>query len=505
MKDSRTKNAIFNIVFAFILQLISALSGLILPRLIIPKYGSDVNGLIVSITQFLSYVSLLEGGVEGVIRSSLYKPMAEKDMNKVSSILKGAVNFFRKVAVIFIIYLVFLCLLYPVIVAKNFDPVFTILMILILSLGTFLQYYFSLPYISLFSADQKVRIVYVTDGIIILLNLIISFILISLNCDILIVKLVSSLLFIIKPLLFIIYAKYKYKLRLKDKNIHPEEIKQKWNGLAHHLAYFIHINTDVFIISLFLTTSDVSVYAVYYAIVSAVERVISSISVGSAAGIGNLINTASKEHINDVVDRFEFVQGALTTILYTIVCLVIIPFIKLYTVEMTDINYIKPMFAYAIILAEAMYCIRLIYSTITFNANKFKETQAHAIVECATNLVISFALIWKFGLFGIAIGTALGMLIRIILDVLYLSKNVIERKIKKIVKFMSINVVICVISILICKPIVSYIFDNSWWSWIISSSLCGILVCVISLILYFIFYREVLIKSIKLIKIFKHK
>ena len=504
MSTSRTKNAIFNIGVAFILQIISALSGLILPRVIIPKYGSDINGLIVSITQFLSYVSLLEGGVEGVIRASLYEPIARCDFNKVTGILRGAIKFFRKVAIIFIIYLVFLCLLYPVMVARNFDPVFTITMIIILSLGTFLQYYFSLPYISLLSADQKVRIVYITDGIIILLNLILSFLLVYFDFDILIIKLCSSLLFIIKPVFFTLYVKKKYNLQLKDNNIKPEEIKQKWNGLAHHLAYFIHINTDVFVISLILTTKEVSVYAVYYAIVSSIERVISSISVGSAAGIGNLINTSDKNKINSVIDKFEFIQGSLVTILYTITSLVMIPFIKIYTVDMTDANYILPTFAYVIILAEALYCIRLIYSTITFNANKYKETQKNAIIECSTNVIFSLVLVWKFGLIGVAIGTAFGMFIRTIMDVIYLSKNVIERNISKYIKFMFINIGICIISLIICKPIVNIIFDNgTWGSWILTSVICGITVCCISFIIYIIFYKKIIKQLLQSIKILK--
>ena len=40
-------------------------------------YGSDVNGLVSSITQFLGYIALVEGGVGGVIRAALYKPLAK--------------------------------------------------------------------------------------------------------------------------------------------------------------------------------------------------------------------------------------------------------------------------------------------------------------------------------------------------------------------------------------------------------------------------------------------
>lgn len=507
MNNSRSKNSILNIGCAFILQMITALSGLILPRLIIPHYGSEVNGLIVSITQFLSYIALLEGGAEGVMRASLYKPLADKDNTRVSMIFKSATIFFRKIALFFIVYLIAICIFYPMLVAQNFDSKFTLSMIIILSVGTFLQYYFSLPYISLLSADQKVRIVYLIDSIIILLNLILSCVLISNGASIQLVKIVSSLLFVLKPLFFIFYTKTKYKLNTKIK---PEKslINQRWNGMVHHLAYFIHINTDVVIITLFLGTKAVSVYSIYYAIVSGIERIISSISVGSAASIGNLLNMEKKDVVNSVIDKFEFIQTSITTILYTTTAVMIIPFIKLYTTNMIDTNYIKPYFAYALVIAEALYCIRLIYSTITLNANKYKETQNGAIAECITNVILSICLVWKFEILGVAIGTAVGMLVRTIFDVNYLSKNLIYRPKRFFIKNICTSMIISLSSICVSTIFVNLLFNDTWISWIITAIVCLLIIIIISIGIYLLFYRDIVSKIFvqfkKLIKLKKN-
>lgn len=56
MANSRTRKALLNIIFAILLQAVTFLRGLILPRIIIPAYGSDVNGLASSITHFLTYI-----------------------------------------------------------------------------------------------------------------------------------------------------------------------------------------------------------------------------------------------------------------------------------------------------------------------------------------------------------------------------------------------------------------------------------------------------------------
>ena len=56
----RSKKAIKNIIVSLFQQIVTIICGLILPRAIIGTYGSNVNGLISSITQFLGYITLLE-------------------------------------------------------------------------------------------------------------------------------------------------------------------------------------------------------------------------------------------------------------------------------------------------------------------------------------------------------------------------------------------------------------------------------------------------------------
>lgn len=57
---NRSKKAILNIITSLLLQSVILICGFIVPKLIITNFGSDVNGLISSITQFLAYISLLE-------------------------------------------------------------------------------------------------------------------------------------------------------------------------------------------------------------------------------------------------------------------------------------------------------------------------------------------------------------------------------------------------------------------------------------------------------------
>ena len=171
MSAGRTKNATLNILFAIILQLVTFVRGLILPRIIIPAYGSDINGLVSSITQFLTYISLLEAGVGTIFRSSLYKPLADGDTDKVSGVINEQKRFYRKIGLVFVFYVIALCFIYPLIAKTKISTEYIVSFILILSISTFAEYFISLPYVSLLSADQKVRISYIVSIVYTIVNI----------------------------------------------------------------------------------------------------------------------------------------------------------------------------------------------------------------------------------------------------------------------------------------------------------------------------------------------
>lgn len=488
MSAGRTKNATLNILFAIILQLVTFVRGLILPRIIIPAYGSDINGLVSSITQFLTYISLLEAGVGTIFRSSLYKPLADGDTEKVSGVINEQKRFYRKIGLVFVFYVIALCFIYPLIAKTKISTEYIVSFILILSISTFAEYFISLPYVSLLSADQKVRISYIVSIVYTVVNILVALFWVWLKADIRLIYLSMCVIGLLRPLFYWLYVKKHYNL---SKTAAPDAsaLKQRWNGMVHHVSYYVHTNTDSAILTIFVGTAMVSVYNVYGAIIFGMERLITSVSAGTAAGIGNVLVSGDKKTIDRTVDLFEFVQSAATTVLFTITALMIMPFIKLYTSDMTDINYIYPEFAYVLVCAEAIYCFRCIYSTISTNANKFKETQLGAILECVVNLVLSLILTLAcgMGLLGIAIGTLAGMFVRYLAEVLFLSKNVINRSVLKAFKSLLVNACIAAVSILICHFALNYDTINSLSNWIIFAIISSFVVIAVAIPVYLIF------------------
>ena len=285
----RRKNAIINVIASVSLQLITIICSFIIPKLIITNFGSEVNGLVASITQFLAYITLLESGFGPVVKSILFKPIANKDKSTIADILKTSEKFFRKIAYIFLIYIFVLCIVFPIMVSGQFDTIFTLSLVVIIAISTFAEYYFGMTYKLYIYAEQKNYVLNFIQIGTVILNTIAVISLIHFGTSIQIVKLASCFIFILRPIIQNLYVKKKYKINLMQAK-DDYKIEQKWEGLAQHIAYVVHKNTDIVILTICGRLADISVYSVYLMVINAVKNVTRSFIGGLDATFGDIFH-----------------------------------------------------------------------------------------------------------------------------------------------------------------------------------------------------------------------
>lgn len=483
----RLKKSVYNTASLLLRQIITFIYGLIVPSLMIKTFGSSVNGVIASITQFLSYITLLESGIGGVITSAMYKPLEDYDVDKLSGIVRATEQFFKKLAYIFIIYLFGIAIVYPYIVRERFNWVFTFTLVLIIGISTFAQYYFGITYQLLIQADQKLYIVSGLQTITIICTFLLTIICIMLHTSIHILKLVCAVVYVLRPLILSKYVKKKYELK-KDIQPDKEAINQRWNGLAHHIAYIIHYNTDVTVLTIFTNILEVSVYSVYYNIVSNIYSIISSVTQGIKDSVGNMIARGENDLLKRTLNEFETLNFMLINIFYSCVLVLIIPFIKLYTAGVYDVNYIRPQFAFWLVLSEIAYGLRLPYDMIIFAAGHFKQTKKGAYVEACINIVISLLLVKKMGIVGVAIGTFVAMVFRAIQYAFYLENNIMYRSIHIFFKKLLMNVIIGGI-VVFCFQFIS-ISIETYGEWFLFALFSFLIILGFNITMNYIFYRK---------------
>ena len=471
--------------------------GFILPRYMLLYYGSAVNGVVSSITNFLSFISLLDLGVGAVVQANLYKPLADGDNDQISQIVVSSERFFRRLAYIFIGYIAVLCVIFPIFVNSTFSPLFSISLLVILSISTLAQYLFGMTYQLLLNADQRSYIPLSMQIGTIVLNTIFAIILMKMGASVHVVKLMTAMVYVLRPLGQVIYVKRHYNLNKKIK-VEGEPIKQKWNGFSQHLAAVVCQNIDIVVLTLFSTLENVSVYSVYFNVTNGVEQIVLTAATGLESLFGNIIAKGEKETLTRTFSAVEWIVHTGVTIIFTIAGFCIVPFVSVYTRGITDANYTAPLFGAILVMAYGSRCLRVPYFCVIKATGHFKETQNGAYISAVLNIVITVALVFKFGLIGAASGTLAAMVYHTCYFVWYLRKHILERPVIHFLKYTLVDALIVVGS---CFASNIFTFaGESYGDWIVYAFKIAFTVAVVSTVLNIVAFRTQIKDAIKLAK-----
>lgn len=493
----RGKKLALNTITSLGLQVVNVICGFILPRLILESFGSDVNGLVNSITQFLGVITLLDLGVGAVVQSALYKPLAENDTDTISKIYVSANKFFRRLAEILLVYVVLLMIFYPMLVNKSFGHMYTALLIAAICISSFAQYYFGIVNSLLLNADQRGYIQYTAQIITLILNTIACYVVIKLGASIQIVKLTTSLIFLLRPFFLVLYVKKHYAINRKI-TYTGEPIKQKWNGMAQHFASYVLSGTDNIVLTLFSTLANVSIYSVYNIVIIGVKNALLSMTNGFQSLIGEMLAKKENEKLSRFFGYVEWILHTGTTLIFGCTGVLLVNFIKVYTNGIDDADYIQPLFAVLITIANAGHCLRLPYSILILAAGHYKQTQSNYIVAMILNIVISIATVKIWGLVGVSIGTLVAMVYQTVWMARYDLKNIICWPFKNFLKQFGVDAITVIVASLATFKIP--MLSVSYVSWFLLAIEVFAIWLVISILINIVFYRERVLSMFRRVK-----
>lgn len=491
------KTIIKNILSSFIYQAITIVYGFIVPVMIIKKFGSEVNGLISSIAQFLAYISLLEGGIGPVIKNALYKPLVEKNKEEVGNILGKANLFFKRISYVLLAYILFLCVIYPRFINNNYSYLYTVSLILIIAIGYFSEYYLGMTYNLFLKSDQKNYFIDNINSIGYIVNLLVIVILIKLNCNIQCVKLAGSIIYVIKPIIMRMYFNKKYNYKINNNSTY--KFDKQWDGLIHHIASTVQSSIDVILLTIFSNLTNISIYSVYALITNGIRALIVSLTNGIDAFFGKTLITQNSEQVRHKFSLYSFIFYTLTTILLASTLILIVPFVSVYTKNFVDANYVIPTFAYILVFAEFFFVIRYPYSTIVYAKGHFKETKIFSIIEPVVNIIISVLLVKKYGLVGVAIGTLISMPIRTFGFIYYGSTKILETKFINSLKIIIVSFIEMVIVMLFQIFCININIDT-YIKWVTLAVITVVVITVFVLLVNTILFRNDFNDIIKMIR-----
>lgn len=485
---NRKQELFLTVVSNLILQLVTAVCGFILPPMIVRTFGSEINGMVSSITQFIAYLNLVEAGIGAASIAALYKPLAEKNVFKVSGILSAAKKFYTRSGLIFSGGIVLLAFFFPLLVGNQLEKLTTFLMVLILGISGSAEFFLIGKYRVLLTSDKKIYIISFLQAIALILNTTVSVLLIKRGGGILLVKFISSLIYLSRFLFLYFYIKRRYREFSFSAEADTAEIKQSKNALVHQISGFVVFNSPVIILTVFCGLTEVSVYSMYALIFSAVSNLASTLSNGLQSFFGESLVKDSNERLKKFFSSYETVYFVMVFTLYSCTFILIMPFMSLYTAKLSDALYIRPPLAVLFVTAGVLTNLRSPGSQLISAAGHFKETQWRSVAESLINITASVLFTLKFGIYGVLMGNICSSLYRGFDIISYSNRRILFQSCRKsFIKILVLFIVFVPAVFLIQK--IPFMFA-AWKNWIINALLVTAVCSVPSFVIFLLVIKS---------------
>lgn len=420
------KKGIKNIVFGLLNQSITIVFGLILPRMFIMSYGSEVNGLISSVNQIYVYVALLEAGIGTASLQALYKTIAADDVNATNSVLSATNRFYKKTGINYLVAVLLLSIGYPLLVKTDIPYATVSLVILFNGLGGVINYFFQGKYRILLRAEGKNYLLSNLSTVTYMLTNFSKIVFIQMGFDIVAIQVAYFAINVVQMLYITYYIKKNYKwidLKAPPNN---EAIAAKDSVFVHQISNLIFSNTDVIILTVLSGLKTVSVYSLYNSFFNMVKSVLYSFLEGFQFALGQMFHSDFRK-FKLMQEIFEASYMTLTFVLYTILYVLILPFVSIYTKGITDINYVDSIIPLLFTLVFLLQGARGPMQLVVEYAGHFKQTRGQSITEMIINLGVTIISVYHWGIYGVLFGTVMALLYRSNAIILYVNKNILNR------------------------------------------------------------------------------
>lgn len=437
--DNR-KKGLKNVFYSALGQGITIAFGFLLPRLFVVSYGSEVNGLLTSLSQFLVYLGLFEAGIGTATLQALYKPVALGDWGGINGIMSAANNYYKRTGLLYLLGLLALSIGYPLAVNSSL-PFLTVSGAVFFSgIGNVVVFFLQGKYRFLLQADGKAYINTNLSTLTTIFTSLTKVLLISLGANIVLILAVSFLVQCIQAAYILWYVRGYSRLNL-DVPPNYAATSQKNFALVHQVSTLIFQNTDVLILTLVCGLRVVSVYSMFKLVTSHLESILSIPLDSFSFAMGQTYQT-DKGLYTRRIDLLESYYSSALYALFSVALFLLLPFMRLYTAGVKDINYIDPWLALLFVLTSLLDKSRRCMLLTIDVAGHYKQTLPHTILESTINLTVSFLGVYFLGIYGVLLGTVAALAYRTNQIILYANHKILERGASRTYAIYGVNILL---------------------------------------------------------------
>lgn len=410
----RIESSIKNLIFAFGGQFIGIIISFFARIVFLYTLNTEYLGLNGLFTNILAVLSLAELGVGTAMNFSLYKPLAEKNKEKLKSLMYLYKKAYITIGSVILILGIAFSPLMPYFINKmpNIpENIYFIYVLFVINTG--ISYFFSYKRALMISDQKRYIATFYRYGFYFLLNVAqIICLLVTRNY---ILFLVLQIIFTLLENICVSIKANKLYPFLKEKNIKKLEMADKKEISKNLFAMVLHKfggivlnSTDNIIISKFIGLVAVGLYSNYYLITNALNTVIIQIFTSIVASVGNLAVTESKQKLYDIFNKVFFINFWIFGFSSICIYILVNDFIYLWIGS----EYLLSLML-VLVLVINFFITGMRRTVLTFKdaLGLFWQDIYKPVIASILNLVISIILVQKIGLTGVFLGTIISTLI----------------------------------------------------------------------------------------------
>jgi len=433
----RSEKAIKNSLYAVLTQLITSVLAFVGRTIFIKTLGYDYLGISGLFSNILTILSFAELGIGVAISYTLYKPLEEKNENKVNIIMTLYAKVYLYIG--FIILSVGLSLIPFLNKLINGNPNIPHLKLyyIIMLLSTVSSYFFAYRR-TLLTADQKSYVCEKNNMVFDIFAKILEILVLVILKNYIIYLLVSFIKTVASNISISIIAgkRYPYIKKKATEKLDIEEqksIKKNVIGLiCQKLGAIVLNGTDNLVISKFVNIATVGVYSNYYLLTGMVTTLLNNAFYGITASVGSIKASGNKEHLYKTFKRMYFTAFFIFGFIAICLKTMFKDFIVLWignegTLPQTTV--------FIIIINFYIAGVRLVVTIFKNASGLYWNDRYRPLIECLINLTTSIILVKIIGITGVFVGTLFaGICTTIWMEPYILYKHAFEKSVLPFLK-----------------------------------------------------------------------
>jgi len=435
------KKTIYNIVFGFGSQLVIIALGFVVPRIILTHYGSDTNGLTSTVTQIFTYMALLEAGISQATRNALYKPIKENNREGVSYIMSVSKRYYHKITMYYGIGVVLLSVLLPLIIKSNLNYWTIFFIVLFEGMSGVILFWYIENWTQLLMAEGRNYIVANFNMFGRILSYAIKIVLACVGINIVVIQLGYFMISLVRLLLYMWYMRKNYPWI--DYNVAPRDtvLKDRNAFIITEIAWTIFSSTDMIVLSVFSGTEMSSVYSIYNMVFVSIMTLLNAVYQGTIFLLGQAYHESREKYIL-YHDTFDSVYMCAITILMSVSYVLILPFVRLYTSGVSDVNYIYSQLPLLFCLVQMLSWGRYASGNLTGMAGFAKQVSRISLVEALINIIMSVILVVHYGIVGVLTATMIALPLKMVYVIWFANVKILKRSVWRNLTTLTVNFVL---------------------------------------------------------------